>query len=595
MRRLFHFISGLFSIGLFMGLTVLRLSAQEGPRIDPRHVSYDSLRFFGQMTLTGCKPGLGNFTGDIHPLGKLSTDGPICWALDRVHCDTTYQEYGYNIQARDIWIYRGINGGLPSIESGERIGLSEPDAVTTFLCAGDFDNSGYKDLLCRIHKIADSSYGNTAGYGTSHLAIFWADDTGGYSINDTTMISNGTDAWLGPRFARSYDCNHDAIDDLVLYQPGAGFVDGKPAKGILPDMMIFLGRDTRWENKTASLLPDWTWWRIAHTAVLPLDDLSFVDQDCDGYQDMIFYYNRTASISVLYGNPASPFPDTTNIESATFTAAHGEYSLLSDVTGDRVPELVVSAPSIDLIRVYAGKPGQRIIEQYGNGIDSLDRLNARYPLRPWAELWLPHKLHEGWFQSGPTLSDLGDISGDSADEIWAGSSPFLLGYVSRVRLDSMIDVLYRFEGFADVIRLGDIDASKVPTIAVAYHNGIIMYMKPGRVPLTGRYRQLPHDLNAMCGLISNVAPTSNEAHRTLQLHAQPNPAEDVVHISWLPRPNINTGSLIVHDILGREVYRSLINPKEGSTSWNAKEVVGGIYLIMVTIGSNSETISIVIR
>ena len=140
MRRLFHFISGLFSIGLFMGLTVLRLSAQEGPRIDPRHVSYDSLRFFGQMTLTGCKPGLGNFTGDIHPLGNLSPDGPPAWILDRVRCDTS-------TQPRDLLLYRGIPNSLPTVESGQRIGPSQPNTSVVYLASGDFDNSGFKDIV----------------------------------------------------------------------------------------------------------------------------------------------------------------------------------------------------------------------------------------------------------------------------------------------------------------------------------------------------------------------------------------------------------------------------------------------------------------
>ncbi len=568
-----------------MGLTLLRLSAQEGPRIDPRHVSYDSLRFFGQMPLTGCKPGLGNLTGDIHPLGNLSPDGPPAWILDRVRCDTS-------TQPRDLLLYRGIPNSLPTVESGQRIGPSQTNTSVVYLASGDFDNSGFKDIVTSIVLLGDTIPG---GFGVASVVVFWADDTGGYSIHDTTRLSCGTDAWAIPGLSVGGDITGDRIDDLFIITPNVGISLDQGVFVKIPRVLIYQGnlKEERWGSGANDREADASWWNRPAASMITIED-----HDCDGENDMVFYQNvrgGTGSIHVLYGSAEVEFPDTNKIQSVTFTAASGEYSLLSDVTGDRVPELLVSAPSVDLIRAYAGKPGQRIIEQYGNGTDSLDRLNARYPLRPWAEIWLPNKLHEGWFNSGPLLSDLGDVTGDSADEIWSGSSPFLIGYVSKLRLDSMIDVLFRLEGSADVVRLGDIDSSNVPTIAVAYHNGIILYVKPGRIPSSGRYRQLPHDLNLKCGLTSDVFQGPGETQTLLHLEVRPNPADDHVYITWNPILEANEGELIIHDIMGREIYRSVVNSKAGRALWDPDGAISGIYYITIKIHSDSETKEIVLR
>ncbi|MBL7989576.1 MAG: hypothetical protein JNJ94_16050, partial [Chlorobi bacterium] len=191
-----------------------------------------------------------------------------------------------------------------------------------------------------------------------------------------------------------------------------------------------------------------------------------------------------------------------------------EFALFSDVTGDHVLDLVTIGGDFEggRISVFAGKPGQRLLEQYGTGTDSVDRANGRFPLRPWVKMPTPTALHDGWTGSEHVLFDLGDINGDDRSEIVAHSSPFILIYTTGRTLDSLIDVMAQVPGshtynWGTLKRLGDIDGSGVPSFAVRYEGNVHFLKAPPKDEIPtygGRLRDLPHAIDFRCQLSSGV-------------------------------------------------------------------------------------------
>lgn len=588
------------SVGL-LGLLLLALllptaaTAQTPPkRIDPRNPDAGTLQMIAQHVLTGCKPGVGNLTGEIHPLGKTPL-GEHVWLLERVRCDTSIEEYGYPTQPKDFLLCRTDSTGvIPPIERLVRMVTSDVATELRFLCAADFDGNGYQDVVCQVHRINDTSNGNVKGYRICAVAVFWANDLGEYAEDDTTQISNGAQAWLGPSYGIGGDIDNDGCEDGLLMFTGSGYRDGKPYGG-LPVAYLLRGATKRWKGSEQSIARVQPWWYMAKG--VDITTMSLLDADCDGWKDLVFYGGGTAgSISICYGRP-NAFPDTNNIQTLTIPQELGWPALLSDVTGDGVPELLVkSRVSItDRILLFAGKPRQRLLEQYGSGNDSLDRAQGRFPTRPWAQVILPSLLHDGWFKSSGVFN-LGDVSGDGADEIWTNSYPFLIGYVSGGKLDSLADVVWRDNDPWEHLRLGTLDPSGIAVFAAGYQ-GRVLYTKPVMVPETwGSEYRLPHEVGYRCqhATTAVASPATQDQHQW-QLQVFPQPAHGHATIHWNTEQTADTLYLTIHDILGRQVWQATIPQGQSSIEWNTANLVGGVYTITLANSQHATTITTLIQ
>lgn len=588
------------SVGL-LGLLLLALllptaaTAQTPPkRIDPRNPDAGTLQMIAQHVLTGCKPGVGNLTGEIHPLGKTPL-GEHVWLLERVRCDTSIEEYGYPTQPKDFLLCRTDSTGvIPPIERLVRMGTSDVATELRFLCAADFDGNGYQDVVCQVHRINDTSNGNVKGYRICAVAVFWANDLGEYAEDDTTQISNGAQAWLGPSYGIGGDIDNDGCEDGLLMFTGSGYRDGKPYGG-LPVAYLLRGATKRWKGSEQSIARVQPWWYMAKG--VDITTMSLLDADCDGWKDLVFYGGGTAgSISICYGRP-NAFPDTNNIQTLTIPQELGWPALLSDVTGDGVPELLVkSRVSItDRILLFAGKPRQRLLEQYGSGNDSLDRAQGRFPTRPWAQVILPSLLHDGWFKSSGVFN-LGDVSGDGADEIWTNSYPFLIGYVSGGKLDSLADVVWRDNDPWEHLRLGTLDPSGIAVFAAGYQ-GRVLYTKPVMVPETwGSEYRLPHEVGYRCqhATTAVASPATQDQHQW-QLQVFPQPAHGHATIHWNTEQTADTLYLTIHDVLGRQVWQTTIPEGQSSIEWNTANLVGGVYTITLANSQHATTITTLIQ
>jgi len=171
-----------------------------------------------------------------------------------------------------------------------------------------------------------------------------------------------------------------------------------------------------------------------------------LDHDGDGNRDIVFYHNvgsdDTAGwVSVLYAR-SGELPDSNDLQTVYMTAARGRSSLLQDITGDRIPELIVHCGNDEVLRIYIGIRGRRLVEQYGSGADTARAGEPEWWGRPWATLRLPRAFWTGWGMSERWVFDLGDGDGDGIGDIWAVSSAYLLCYTTGEWLDEYADGLY---------------------------------------------------------------------------------------------------------------------------------------------------------
>jgi hypothetical protein len=224
-----------------------------------------------------------------------------------------------------------------------------------------------------------------------------------------------------------------------------------------------------------------------------------LDQDGDGVKDIVMYAQgggSTGYVSVLYGR-AGQLPDTNDVETVDLKVPNGHYALLGDVTGDRVPELLVNtgvATHENRVKVYLGLRGQRLKAMFGSGNDRPDSIPGQWWGRPWSEIWMPHRVQPNWGEADYFLADLGDGNLDGVGDLWAYSNPYLICYSGGRSFDSLVDGLLdtrpATEAGAHAV-LGDIDGSGVATLAM-YGGNSVIYFKPSRaVPNDGVPRRLP--------------------------------------------------------------------------------------------------------
>jgi hypothetical protein len=560
--------------------------------------------------MTGTLRSIKNASGEeygrrIAPLGDINNDGLNDWAVGRFRSDTLFDDIvGNGVYPEEFLIYLGERGRLPLVSSGRRIGPDELGVLTSLLCAGDFDADGNRDIVCRFEFIGDTSYANQRGWQTNHLIVFWGDGSGRYGLGDTTRLQCAADIWIGLRSAGAYDLSGDLVDDLLVLG-GGGLKNGENIR--IPQISIFRGgRGRRWGRNGVGRTAEWFWWSPP-----AFNRISNLDHDCDGARDLALYHDDNsipARIAILYGR-RDGFPDTTSLEALDLTTANGHSSLLSDVTGDGTLDLLVNCGFDQMVRVYAGRPGQRLAEQYGSGNDA-PVAGRGWWRRPWAEVWLPYKLHDGWRPAGFSgLFDIGDVTGDGISEIWVLSRPDLCGYMGGLFLDSLIDAGIAIPGteLQSVARLGDIDGSGMSTIAVGYDDiphavhdafpGGVLFVRPDTTIYAnggGRY-ELPHLSGERCNSTVAVAERGSTASGELLLQALPNPSGGDVIVRW-PAGSLNgQGTVRLLDETGRELWRRVLPLAQGEAVIPTQGIAAGAYYVSLIAGVRSATVRIIIQ
>lgn len=232
--------------------------------------------------------------------------------------------------------------------------------------------------------------------------------------------------------------------------------------------------------------------------------------------------------------------------------------LFTDVTGDDVPDLLTMDGSQELLKVFVGRRGHRLVEQYGTGIDPPDPGGGRSFGRPWASIALPKKLNSAWpFLGSEKLFDLGDMGGDKASDVVPLSRSSLIVYSTGDYFDEYIDAIVPVPGgslaVTRAVRLGDIDGSGRDAIAVFYGwipGGIVFYRTNSCVERAGsRYTPVPPGTGKPSG---GVTGAERPVLRTIAVRLSPNPSRDRVRVEW---DGPSTAGVSIYDAAGNEAAR----------------------------------------
>jgi hypothetical protein len=531
----------------------------------------------------------------VYPVGDVNHDGLADWIL-KTRPDTSIN----GKTPYELRLYQGRHGRLPSLDSGQRIGLSEVASNAYFIAAGDWDGDTYTDLATEIAIAGDTSGGNTHGYEVSRVVIWWGNSKGQYTLADTSHLSSGTTVWGGVRAGIGDYRTPDGVHNLVFWTWGQGLTNGQIIT--TPKVMLFRGhRGGRWGRNGIPRTADWGWWTPP-----TFNRFTAIDQNCDGALDLAFFNDdsqigKSGSLSILYGSTAGGMPDTSNLRSLSLQPVAGHAAILSDVSGDGVPELLVS--SNEVLRIFAGEPGVTIDQQFGTGDDPPDPEQGRWYRRPWALLLLPAAMHDGWANAGHDPAyDLGDGSLDGINDIWMRSWPFLIEYNTSLLgeadgvwfcvLDSLIDGMYRApeEEIRGTVRVGDIDGSGVSSIAVMFPSGVSFIKPTTALPQTGVMRQAINPPGVRCQGVASVNDEHpDDQHNHIQLTAMPNPATGDVRFQWHQPQTASDVRLVVYDTAGREVATLIPAAGAHSLTWDATEFATGHYRVTLISGSFTTT------
>ncbi len=569
--------------------TVLPCFAQPERRIVPRHDWAIELPELGRMTGA---PGDCNFGEKIIPIGDCNNDSLADWLVLRRRCDTTFIGRPPN----DFLLYKGVRGGLPSHEDRVRIGPEEIGVELRFIAAGDWDGDSYGDLAIKITPMVKDSITNPTGYGVGTFVIWWGNERGEYSLEDTTHIAVEAEGWLGPQQGWSWDIDRDGIDDLLI-DGVSGFLQGEIDRSMPPTQIYFGARGKRWGREIDALW-DWGWWNMVPGR------LEIIDQDADGLDDLVFYDNTHTSgqiggIRIIYGIEEQII-DTASVVEVRYDSAGGKVSRLMDITGDGVRELVLNTGEQERLKVFIGFKGQRIDEQYGSGNEPAHPGEATWWGKPWASVPLPGLLHDGWASSGrSSLFDLGDADLDGIDDIWVASWPEIIAYRGVYFLDSLYECwISNASTSGPAIALGDIDGTGKSTIAMQFDGaplGVRFLQNSDSVPRTGRYRALPPGTEPR----STSVPASRDlVTGQITVSAHPNPGTDVIHVTWTMPDDDRQGSEItlqITDMVGQEVLTTRLPSSSRAFSWNASKAFAGAYSVQVSTDSDRGSTAIIIR
>jgi hypothetical protein len=560
------------------------------PQRDPRNPYAICLPEIGRMDaflppchITGYGEQFGN---QLAAVGDVDHSGTVDFVVGHQLC--SYKGFYF---AEELLLYKGIKGGLPASTSGERIGPTDTNSRTGFLAAGDWDKDGNIDIAVRIQILGDTT-GHNSGRDISRLVVFWGKDSGLYSIDDTTRLECGAQMWIGPLRGLGADFDGDGVDDLLVGGL-AGVTNNVVIR--LPQMMIFKGRSgKRWGEEGVGRMADWRYWKPEPEE---FNALTFIDQDQDGVKDIVFARNESSalggSLSVLYCVDGK-LPDTADIQTISFIPSKGRFSLFSDVTGDKIPDLLIGSGRDDFVKVYVGFKGQRLLEQYGSGNDSAQPGNERWWGKPWAAIWLPRKINPNWFGDDDQLYDLGDVNLDGISDIFAFSWPYVVEYNGGDKLDSMADALINITPGTELgilKRLGDIDGSGRDIIAMVTGNEIRFYAPTKNISSLGIPRRLPPGTEKSA---VEESPILGDDHALL-LTAVPNPSRGEIQFSWQGALLRGPAVITIYELAGREVARCDARAEDGRAECHTQNLPTGTYVAQLRCGDRTAATTIVIR
>ena len=578
-------------VALSLLTAALPCFAQPERRIVPRHDWAIELPELGRMTGA---PGDCNFGEKIIPIGDCNNDSLADWLVLRRRCDTTFIGRPPN----DLLLYKGVRGGLPSHEDRVRIGPEEVAVELRFIAAGDWNGDSYGDLAIKITPMIKDSITNPIGYGVGTFVIWWGNERGEYSLGDTTHVTIAADGWLGPQVGWSWDIDRDGVDDLLV-DGVSGLLQGEIDQSMPPTQIYFGARGKRWGREIDALW-DWGWWSMVPGR------LEIIDQDADGFDDLVFYdnvssSNKTGGIRIIYGTEEHII-DTASVVDVRYDSAWGKVSLLRDITGDGVRELILNTGGQERLKVFIGFKGQRIVEQYGSGNEPAHPGEAVWWGKPWASVPLPGLLHDGWDAAGGSLLfDLGDADLDGVDDIWVYSVPDMIVYRGAYFLDSLYDAWIRMNNTGSLAVLGDIDGSSIPTIIYTDLKASpvsLRFLQPSTdVPRTGRYRALPPGTEPPSTSVRPTDRTLVDSH-AITVSSRPNPGRDEIVIEWsLPQGYSPTESLQLQitDMLGQEVLSTTLLRSQTEFHWNATQTFAGTYSVTISSDSAVGSTTIILR
>lgn len=575
----------LLAIVLVALMGTLTLTAQPERRIVPRHPLAIHLPELGRITGLPEDCALG---GEMYSVGDVNGDSIGDWVASRKRCDTVID----GKMPEELLLYKGVRGGLPTVIDRLRIGPSELGARTKFMAAGDWDADGYADICTSISIYSDTTRAGRTGIQLSSMVVWWGNEEGNYSLDDTTRLEIGAlDGWLRPNEGFSQDLDYDGVVDLVIVGI-AGYSNGE--KIATPSVQAWFGsQGERWRGERERL-SDWGWWSWPGK-----DHHQLIDQDADGLMDLIFHYEGggggvNGSIKIIYGKP-EVILDTANIVEIRLDSAWGKRSRFMDITGDEVPELVLNTGGQEALKVYVGFKGQRLQEQYGLGNEPSHPGQPIWWGKPWAVVPLPGQLHDGWAAAGwSNIYDIGDANLDGLRDIWVVTVPDAVCYTTGYWLDSLYEAwIAPQQGAFGGATLENIDGSgKWTHVAAARYDGVNtlhFYQPSADVPSTGEFRQLPPGTDKVTSSVDERSAGSN-----LNLRTDPNPASGEVVIRWNGEAK-KRAVVTITDALGQPV--TTLAGEEGSESivWDASETFGGVYHITITVGEQTETTRVVIQ
>jgi hypothetical protein len=355
-----------------------------------------------------------------------------------------------------------------------------------------------------------------------------------------------------------------------------------------PHLHIFAGAPAqRWGRDGRDRHPVWS-----DQNVWTNRNMVVIDQDGDGALDFAFHHDNsgpTGHVEIVYGR-VGDWPDSTSVEGIELTIANGHYSLFSDITGDNVPELLVNTGSEELIRIYAGAPGQRLKDQYGSGYDP-PLPNRGFWRRPWVELALPYKIDPSWPWAGwGGLLDLGDANHDGIADIWLYCEPNLICYTTGKYLDELVDAVIPVPGteFISAANVGDISGSGRPALAVGYDwiphayvnpfPGGVMFVRTDTSFVTSNRtaRRLPVRT-------SEVAATAGDERSGMTVY--PNPARERVTVMWGEQTRGEV-RLSVVDVLGREHAVTVVDAIANRAVLDLHALPAGSYRVIIRNGAS---------
>lgn len=563
-------------------------SAQPERRIIPRHKDGVHLPELGRII--NSSPGDCGFGGDIYSIGDCNNDGLGDWIVTRIHCDTQVN----GTSPVDLMLYRGVRGGLPDGADFIRIGVDDITINVKFIAAGDWDGDGHLDIAAKVTPLLLDSITNPIGYFPTSMAIWWGNAEGNYSNDDTSHLDIDSDAWLGPRSGKSRDWNDDGVEDLLL-DGIVGFENGEINRNMAPTG-IWFGDKVRWGRGRKATV-DWEWWSKWNY----YDHDQLIDQDVDGLIDWVFHFDGSAGerhgrVRIMYGK-AGVILDTNNAVEISLDSAWGKRSLLSDITGDKIPDLLVNTGGQEAIKVFVGFHKQRIVEQYGLGNEPPHPGDSIWWGKPWAIVPLPGQLHDGWAAAGwSTFRDWGDGGLDGVGDIWVVTVPDYVCYQGGWTFDSIYDgwITPPCGAFGGG-RVDNIDGSGKWSFGWAYacdgEKGIVFYQPTSEMPWTGRERAMPPGTTEPVSVINEGFEF--EKNSIFGLAVDPNPTSGNVAIQWNPDHSGSEATIVIADVLGQLVMSATIPVGKSSMIWDASRTFDGNYYVTLTIGQVSE--SLVIR